>query len=139
MTDKELIQAFRECMKPAACRDCPRAYRGDSCNIESFEPTALVERLDALLAENERLNIELQAMRNAANAYKLMVPKWVRVEERLPEHAGDYLVVLAGTLEMAVLDFDTLPRSWTDGDGVEYAVTHWMPTPLRPEEDKKDG
>lgn len=65
--------------------------------------------------------------------------EWARVEERLPEYAGDYLVVLAGTLEMAVLDFDTLPRSWTDGDGVEYAVTHWMPTPLRPEEDKKDG
>lgn len=128
MTDKELIKAFRECMAQPFCRGCRWTFGEDGCNIASFKPTELVDRLEALLAENEHLREVTK-----------MMPEWVNVEERLPEHGGDYLVVLAGTREMAVLDFDTLPCSWTDGDGVEYAATHWMSTPLRPEEDRKDG
>lgn len=126
MTDKEFIQSFRECMKRPDCEGCPWTFGRDGCNIGIFSnPVELVNRLEVLLAENERLRAQTH--------------EWVSVEDRLPDYAGDYLAILAGTREMAVLDFDTLPRSWTDGDGVEYAVTHWMPTPLRPEEAKKDG
>lgn len=126
MTDKELIRAFRECGKHLGCDGCPWTFDGDGCNIGIFSDSVeLMNRLEALLAENERLRAQ--------------VHEWVSVEDRLPDYDGGYLVILAGTREMAVLDFDTLSRSWTDGDGVEYAVTHWMPTPLRPEEAKKDG
>lgn len=112
MTDRELIEDAREQAE---------GFSGKSgCVYTSEWYTRVADRLEALLAENERL--------------KAQVSEWVSVDERLPEYVGDYLVVLDGTREMAVLFFDKWPPSWTDDDDTEYKVTHWMPTPFRPEE-----
>ena len=113
MTDRELIEYTRDqvggFLRKSGC-----IYR-------------VADRLEALLDENKRLKACM-----ATNA----PAKWVSVKERLPEYVGDYLVVLDGTHEMAVLFYDKLPPSWTDDDDKAYKVTHWMPAPCRPEEDK---
>lgn len=59
--------------------------------------------------------------------------EWARVEDELPLCVGDYLCMLAGTHQMAVLLFDTYLASWEDSDGTEYSVTHWMPLPEPPD------
>lgn len=81
MTDKKLIQTLRSCQKAGSCLSCEAftQCRG----LEELQGQA-ANRLESLLAENERLTIELQAMRNAANGYKKLVPKCVSVKERLP-------------------------------------------------------
>lgn len=64
-------------------------------------------------------------------------PKWISVEDRLPETESRCLVVrydyVTKTSFMDVLWFDK--GTWWNRifDG-EYAVTHWMPLPEPPEE-----
>lgn len=118
MTDKELIQVFRECEAHPNCIGCKYDRDEEECIVGTFTLEELVARLDVLLDENARL--------------KAQTHEWVRVEDGLPLWVGDYLCMLAGTREMAVLFFDTHPVAWEDSDGVEYAVTHWRPLPWPP-------
>lgn len=126
MTDRELIQGLKRLKVETGSLACSGCGREHSCGIHGCAILRkAADRLEALLAENERLKA----------GKDMNVPtEWVSVEERLPEYVGDYLVVLDGTREMAVLFFDKWPPSWTDDDDTEYKVTHWMPTPCRPEE-----
>jgi hypothetical protein len=65
-------------------------------------------------------------------------PKWISVEERLPEKSGRYLINLGnGWVEECW--FDHLEKRWEEEHGdysedvTEY-VTHWMPLPNSPKE-----
>lgn len=123
MTDRELIQAMRVCEEMPGCAGC--VFDGDCFNRAA-------DRLEALMAENERLNIELQAMRNAANGYKKMIPRWVSVDERLPENDER---VLALCQDGVIHDMRwNYPRwAWLDRmTGCAYFeqfCTNWMPPP----------
>ena len=62
------------------------------------------------------------------------VPKWISVEERLPEEPGEVLMVLYGRVCIAWYHCDGRFESgsgyvWTAGMG---EVTHWMPLPEPP-------
>lgn len=70
------------------------------------------------------------------------MPKWISVEEKLPEERGTYLTVvrcLKGTW-VEINNYDHLEERW-EHDIVEYSedvtefVTHWMPLPEPPEEE----
>lgn len=56
--------------------------------------------------------------------------EWIRVEDRLPESAGWYLVFYNGS-EMQVAYFRG--RKWPF-DNHYHTITHWMPLPEPPEE-----
>lgn len=56
MTDQELIKALRDCEK-MSCADCPMILEPDSCH------NTAVNRLEALLVENERLKQDMQVMK----------------------------------------------------------------------------
>ena len=108
-----------------------------------------IEGLKALQAENDRLKKEIQQMR------------WIPVEERLPDKPGHYLVCTnvnywhggcmdkngsssnAGTTDgyagttLSVLDcFYDITGDWNRVCNAH--VTHWMPLPKPPKEEKKD-
>ena len=127
MTDKELIQAYRECAEHLGCVGCRfETGQDDDCAaIGHFLPDNLVNRLEALLAENEHLREVTK-----------MVPKWVSVSERLPEEYRDeygelkcFLVCVENGGEPFRGVYDG--KHWGDGWNV-LDVTHWMPLPNRP-------
>ena len=105
--------------------------------------------LEQLQAENDRLKEEVQQMR------------WIPVEERLPDKPGHYLVCTnvnywhggcmdkngsssnAGTTDgyagttLSVLDcFYDITGDWNRVCNAH--VTHWMPLPAAPKEEKKN-
>lgn len=53
MTDRELIEAFRECERHEICLVCP--LNEGNCPSYEISVADLIKRLEALLAENEHL------------------------------------------------------------------------------------
>ena len=73
----------------------------------------------------------LEAERDAALA---KVPKWISVEERLPEGACRCLVITKRHEESSTVNTATYNHMgwWTYGNFGE--ITHWMPLPKAPED-----
>lgn len=125
MTEKEMrcVKALRICHSNEDCRDCEfmEADRDEnSCVNILFEESAdLIESL------SERLE--------AAQ------PKWISTKDRLPEEPGGILICAFGS----IVTFATLKENgvlvtknydvWNINDS---CVTHWMPLPEPPKEDK---
>ena len=61
--------------------------------------------------------------------------KWISVKDRLPEKNGWYLVMIKWADEATTLYF--FDNSWYDEEDEVYSVTHWMPLPMPPKEEKK--
>ena len=61
-------------------------------------------------------------------------PRWISVEERLPEQRDAYL---AATTDGDVYDAEFIPsvKQWWIDDDLRLDVTHWMPLPEPPEEE----
>lgn len=59
-------------------------------------------------------------------------PRWISVEERLPEQRDAYL---AATKDGDVYDAEFFPgvKQWWIDDDLRLDVTHWMPLPEAPE------
>lgn len=122
MNDRELIQALRCCVSSPhrdGCRNTCVFYNGDiNCCIPEMGK-AVADRLEALLAENERLKSQL--------------PKWVSVEERLPELN---VMVVGITKDNPFSRYvpQVVHRNehgWVFTYSMRYVtdVTHWMPLP----------
>lgn len=120
MTDKEIIQALRQCTK----RDCL------SCGMcPIFPDRECVEHLAAAAASLiERLTAENAALREK-------VPQWVSVEERRPE-PGKRVLATDGVFVGEA--YRTSADTWRRYDGIAMRdclgsiVTHWMPLPSAP-------
>lgn len=82
--------------------------------------------------------------------------RWIPVEERLPEKMGEYIVCVDGEVKsdaycvwdgverwlcyngtVSAVDFDPYSSKLLR-DGPYPRVTHWMPLPKAPKEEKKD-
>lgn len=113
MTDQELIKALRMC-NTANCGECLKTHT--VCWRKKWMSDAAA-RLEALLAENERL--------------KAQVPKWVSAEERMPEKDGRYLCVRrigeSGMCYVTIMNGDECGFSM--GHIYSDDVTHWQPLP----------
>ncbi len=70
MTDNEIIKAL-ECCKSmvTSCEECPMHIEGVICHEYELNEKAL-DIIKRQQAEIERLKIDLEAMRGAANSYK---------------------------------------------------------------------
>lgn len=64
------------------------------------------------------------------------VPKWISVEERLPEDDDDVLMMTDMGMSMGYYCRDSFIDSWVDYvNSDSKCVTHWMPLPEPPKED----
>lgn len=71
-------------------------------------------------------------------------PRWIPVEQRLPEKSGNYLTAFGDGTAMAVNEF-MHPRDWLTEEGRKAnpngkwywgGVTHWMLLPELPKEEE---
>lgn len=90
MTDKELIQAFRWCSKCKTCEDCPvTTEKQMECHIAEFSSEKLVDRMEALLADKEKLQayedtgLEPQEINRIVDAYGRGMTLRAEVGQRL--------------------------------------------------------
>jgi hypothetical protein len=124
MTDKEIIQALRICAthKDKGCGLCPqRKY------------VRCTERLaDEAITMIERLTAENAALREK-------VPRWISVEDRLPEvwknEENDVLVnymIYAPEFGADIGNYHAEAKRWLCM-AIPCTVTHWLPLPEAPE------
>ena len=78
----------------------------------------------------------------AADAIEeLSKPRWISVEERLPEVEEDVLIAVTvhtkkGDARVVTTDFFNTAGQWNGAScSWRYEVTHWMPLPQPPEEE----
>ena len=134
------------------CQYCQYSYHENlrRCNVQELG----IDAADALEAADKRIEkLEKQ------------MPKWVRVEDRLPEESGEYTVYIQMGTGVEVPDFfgsndlsyvtsiyfrkeqniwlDEYDESYNADlslvDTVNaYHVTHWMPLPQKPKGEQDD-
>ena len=135
-TPEEIKDALKHCIEqvPYGCEVCPY---NETCleHAPEIDAIALIDRL-----ESER------------DEALAKVPEWISVEERMPEHGTDVLVLTApGTLSLGkncVVAEYIHPRMEKSGVFINFyagyddknilAVTHWMPLPEPPDGKKSN-
>ena len=105
------IKKWMECCTHGTCNSCP--YFGDECDSdrEVIDTLEYIQQLEAAQ------------------------PKWISVDERLPDAPGEVLACVYGRICIAWY----LNRCFETPSGMvfydyENAVTHWMPLPQPPKE-----
>lgn len=124
MTKEEIVLALRTCGNEESCRPCPY-FNIQACKFRCNEKdTEAADLIEAQAAEIEKL--------------KAQVPRWIPVEERLPESDGDVLLIVNGKVDNVTLidayELGSFSKSegwilemWPEWE--DPNVTHWMPLP----------
>lgn len=132
MKDQELVNALRYlCPGNFTCARCEYepVCHGDGC--------AIIQKAADQIANQ---STHVAALQQEIEKLRGQVPRWIPVEERLPDHDELVLVIASGkpkeniTLDEAV----ELATLYSDGwcletwpEWVGAKVTHWMPLPVR--------
>ncbi|MDD6937461.1 MAG: DUF551 domain-containing protein [Clostridiales bacterium] len=124
-TPEEIKAAIRHCESTNYCNVCPYADVIECGDAIQHDSLALIERL-----ESER------------DAALAKVPRWISVEERLPEQNGIYLAHVVhryckiDSYWRVCIEYFGIEGTW-DSLADIYEVTHWMPLPEPPKEDEE--
>lgn len=79
----------------------------------------------------------IQQLEDHIRGLTKMVPRWISVEERLPEGDGKYIVCTTkGSVYCAKFSNRGAPYFHTD---MNTHITHWMPLPVSPEAENADN
>ena len=155
MKDQELVNALR-CVSTAGgpmgdCKKCP-FYKMEPVPEDLAGKVNLTEwascDVDAVgLAAADRIanqSTHIAALQQEIEKLRAQLPRWIPVEERLPDQDGKYLCVYSfrtmsgkpvGMSFPSVLDYyatDQIPHFQHEGINGMH-VTHWMPLPEPPE------
>ena len=155
MKDKDLVNAIRRlkmetgslaCMGCGHARNCGvsgcaimREAAGRIAN-QRTHIAALQQEIEKLRGQNEQLR-EAAALVTKESA-ELLERRWIPVEDRLPEDRSDVLVVAYWHERWGAYMGWCAPEraAWSVhvgiGDRSDIAVTHWMPLPEPPEEER---
>lgn len=147
---EELIAKLRYCNSAATCRDCPYTY--GACDDMKKEAADAIDELSRQLKDLECINIGdldcdehqlctcMGIVRNRLEAKK---PRWISVEERLPEDDTGVLIAykdIFGEPAIGQAIIRSFGWCWFEGcveDSVvevRVEITHWMPLPELPKE-----
>ena len=136
---KGLECCFNQENKDFVCDECPYDSAGSTCGDLFGDALALIQQLEA------------------------QVPRWISVEERLPEGEDPVLILVKETEHyglhkekskvyycqyLAYWDDEEWYTTWCNGcrkitdtanepNADDYEVTHWMPLPEGPKEDEQ--
>ena len=151
MRDQELVNALR-CVSTAGgpmgdCKKCP-FYKTEPVPEDLAGKVNLTEwsscDVDAVgLAAADRIanqSTHIAALQKEIEKLRGQLPRWIPVEERLPDHDELVLVIASGkpkenitldeAVELATLYSDGwCLETWPEWTGAN--VTHWMPLPVR--------
>ena len=122
----------KEIKKGLECLDKMQFFMGQRAGRELWadKPHEIQEK------DIESFNRDIETVRNLIRQLESQVPKWISVEDRLPEEPGEVLMVLHGRVCIAWYHID---GRFESGSGLVFsagkAVTHWMPLPQPPEEE----
>lgn len=124
--EEQRTDFFKQKIEKAESRMNYWCKRTDSYS-EEWRNMAAYERASDAGWEYSFYNDALEALENH--------PKWISVEERLPEELGVVLGVMIGTVTLLFYVGDGEFRTgngmlWEKGCGY---ITHWMPLPQAPE------
>ena len=155
MKDKDLVNAIRRLKVETGSLACIGCGRGHNCGVsgcaimreaagrianQRTHIAALQQEIEKLRGQNEQLR-EAAALVTKESA-ELLERRWIPVEERLPEDRSDVLVVAYWHERWGAYMGWCAPEraAWSVhvgiGDRSDIAVTHWMPLPEPPEEER---
>lgn len=155
MKDKDLVNAIRRLKVETRSLACIGCGHGHNCGVsgcaimreaadrianQSTHIAALQQEIEKLRGQNEQLR-EAAALVTKESA-ELLERRWIPVEERLPEDRSDVLVVAFWHERWGAYMGWCAPEraAWSVhvgiGDRSDIAVTHWMPLPEPPEEER---
>lgn len=136
METSELVKALRDCTNKCDCATCE--YRNVS---DKFWGKFCFDVLTDRAADRiEKQDAEIKALRDK-------VPEWIPVSERLPEPEKMVLLIVSGKIKnISFVDAYDLGEFDTDEGWIlemwpewkDHKVTHWMPLPELPEEEKHE-
>lgn len=119
-TPEEIMRGLEHCSE-LGCKDCP--YEEDCKLFDEF----------SIPAEDAFFYIQQLEKR---------VPRWISVEEKLPECGENVLVCVKNGVDYdwVMVDCRDTHGEWLENaDSLEHTVTHWMPLPEPPEEDAHEA
>lgn len=143
----ELVKALRENAEWA---------EGNIWEVPIMLPDNLKQAADAIEELTREYESMAKSVNEAAEILRKSKPKWISVEERLPEENGRYLVRYKRDIVLDYIEVHDdevrIMRFFVD-DGWRYpflcqpelrkaehqTVTHWMELPILPAEDNENG
>ena len=125
------------------CAPCPYAKNGNStltCDVEmGRDAVAYIQQLEQDNAQKDERIRKLEQR----------VPRWISVEERLPDKSHDWVLIIGkwesdgGWIVPHVAEYRegiwmTNGTGWNKIEDLHIKITHWMPLPEPPEEEKHE-
>lgn len=136
MKDKDLVNAIRRLKVETGSLACMGCGHARNCGVSGC---AIMREAAGRIA-NQRTHIA--ALQQEIEKLRRQVPRWIPVEERLPEDRSDVLVVAYWHERWGVYMGWCAPEraEWSVhigiGDRNDVAVTYWMPLPEPPKEER---
>ena len=168
MKSPDEIKKGLECCKDTHCKVCPYINIHRCAEENGIDALALIQQLEASVSEKEKVVAELSGKigqlesqnrcfkENKESCENRMIdlaqrmPRWISVEERLPDNCRAVLVALEGLTiggapAMVIGSYSGGFWMVADADGthyltkyMRYKVTHLMPLPEPPKGEKHD-
>lgn len=112
---------------------------GCPCGAESLckdKDCVIIQAADAI----EELQGRAKVLEKVADKWCEAVPKWIPVTERLPKNFSHVLGFMAwGGMSVVQCESERFYMQGSFAPLPKEAVTHWMPLPEPPKEEKEDA